>query len=118
MYNGTGVYGRRGVTICAMGAVECALWDIAGKAAGKPVHELLWRSFPTSCVNPEALQRVTPYVTIYPSGENMDQLRERLTAAVAKGYKAIKIEEWPGRCPLLSCSRHVLFSLSHSHSNS
>ena len=38
MYNVTGVYGRRGVVIGAIGAVETALWDIAGKATGKPVH--------------------------------------------------------------------------------
>ena len=36
MYSATGLFGRRGVTIAAIGAVETALWDIAGKALGKP----------------------------------------------------------------------------------
>ena len=35
--------GRDGLTRMAMAAVDIALWDIAGKAAGKPVHALLGR---------------------------------------------------------------------------
>ena len=44
MYSATGLFGRRGVTIAAIGAVETALWDIAGKALGKPVCELIWHA--------------------------------------------------------------------------
>lgn len=32
---------RAGLQANAMGAIDMAVWDIAGKAAGKPVHELL-----------------------------------------------------------------------------
>ena len=48
MYDRTGLFGRRGVTIAAIGAVETALWDIAGQAAGVPVCELIWRAFATT----------------------------------------------------------------------
>jgi L-alanine-DL-glutamate epimerase-like enolase superfamily enzyme len=41
MYKGSLYYGRRGAAIHAISGVEIALWDIAGKAAGKPVHALL-----------------------------------------------------------------------------
>ena len=41
MYLGTAMNGRRGMIIHAMSAVDMALWDLCGKALGKPVHELL-----------------------------------------------------------------------------
>lgn len=41
MWRGTSQYGRGGAAVQAMAAVDIALWDIAGKAAGKPVHQLL-----------------------------------------------------------------------------
>ncbi len=97
MYNSTGVFGRRGVVIGAIGAIETALWDIAGKAAGKPVHKLIWRSFTTTASDTEPLKRVTPYATVYPPGENLDELEERVGIAIARGVKAVKIEEWPGQ---------------------
>ena len=40
-YYATAMNGRRGVVIHALSAVEMALWDLCGKAAGKPVHALL-----------------------------------------------------------------------------
>ena len=41
MYSSGVLYGRRGVFAMALSAVDNALWDIAGKHAGQPVHELL-----------------------------------------------------------------------------
>ena len=38
MYLGTAMNGRRGMIIHAMSAVDMALWDLCGKALGKPVH--------------------------------------------------------------------------------
>lgn len=35
------IFGRYGVTVFALSGLEIALWDIAGKKAGKPLHELL-----------------------------------------------------------------------------
>jgi len=41
MYKGSLYFGRRGAAIHAISGIEIALWDIAGKAAGKPIHALL-----------------------------------------------------------------------------
>lgn len=41
LYNNTTRYGRRGVVLHAISAADLALWDLRGKALGKPVHELL-----------------------------------------------------------------------------
>src|SRR6185312_13558615 len=46
MYRGSIYYGRRGVTLQAISAIDIALWDICGKFYGVPVHMLLgakWR---------------------------------------------------------------------------
>lgn len=41
MYTGSYYYGRRSVGIHAMSGIDIALWDIMGKAVGKPVYKLL-----------------------------------------------------------------------------
>ena len=46
MYRGSIYYGRRGVAIQAISAIDIALWDIAGKFYRQPIHILLggkWR---------------------------------------------------------------------------
>lgn len=47
MYRGSIYYGRRGVAIQAISAIDIALWDIAGKFYQQPIHILLgakWRN--------------------------------------------------------------------------
>jgi L-alanine-DL-glutamate epimerase-like enolase superfamily enzyme len=41
MYDHTTTYGRRGVVMHAISGIDMALWDILGKAVGKPIHSLL-----------------------------------------------------------------------------
>lgn len=41
MYGVTRWYGRKGVAMSTLGAVDTALWDLRGKARGKPVRNLL-----------------------------------------------------------------------------
>jgi D-galactarolactone cycloisomerase len=54
MYHRTRDYGRKGSVIAAISAVDTALWDIAGKAHGLPVYQLLGGAF---------RRRVQPYAT-------------------------------------------------------
>ncbi|HEU0201001.1 MAG TPA: L-rhamnonate dehydratase [Burkholderiaceae bacterium] len=41
MYRATHAWGRKGVGMAAISAVDIAIWDILGKTAGKPVFKLL-----------------------------------------------------------------------------
>ncbi len=96
MYAATGLFGRRGVTIAAIGAVETALWDIAGKALGKPVCELIWQACCTVTEPSEIREKVRPYATVYPPGEDLGEIAERFSLARERGLRAMKLEEWPG----------------------
>ncbi len=96
MYAATGLFGRRGVTIAAIGAVETALWDIAGKALGKPVCELIWQACCTATEPSEIREKVRPYATVYPPGEDLGEIAERFSLARERGLRAMKLEEWPG----------------------
>ena len=89
MYAATGLFGRRGVTIAAIGAVETALWDIAGKALGRPVCELIWHACCTVRERGEIRKEVTPYATVYGPGDSIQETRERFSLAVERGYKAV-----------------------------
>jgi L-alanine-DL-glutamate epimerase-like enolase superfamily enzyme len=61
MYDATSYYGRRGVVIHALSAIDIALWDIKGKALDKPVSELL---------GTRRRDRLKAYGTVYPTGRN------------------------------------------------
>jgi L-alanine-DL-glutamate epimerase-like enolase superfamily enzyme len=87
LYLGTAMNGRRGVVIHAMRAIEMALWDLCGKALGKPVHALLGgkpRDF------------VTPYASLQPAGHRFEEYRDALVESALKakalGFKAVKSE--------------------------
>jgi L-alanine-DL-glutamate epimerase-like enolase superfamily enzyme len=105
MYAATGLFGRRGVTIAAIGAVETALWDIAGKALGVPVHKLIWHACCTVGETGEVKKKVTPYATVYPPGECVEEIIERFSLAKTRGFRAMKLEEWPGGFAHVSIQR-------------
>ena len=105
MYAATGLFGRRGVTIAAIGAVETALWDIAGKALGVPVHKLIWHACCAVGKTGEIKKKVMPYATVYPPGECVEEIIERFSLAKTRGFRAMKLEEWPGGFAHVSIQR-------------
>src|SRR5690606_2291466 len=41
MYSGTLFYGRKGIVVNVISAIDLALWDLLGKLRGEPVYALL-----------------------------------------------------------------------------
>ncbi len=77
------LFGRYGITTFALSGLETALWDIAGKAAGKPLHALLGGTDATSLPCYASLFKYDdPSVTA-----NVSE------AACADGYGRIKLHE-------------------------
>ncbi|MCC6860189.1 MAG: mandelate racemase/muconate lactonizing enzyme family protein [Bryobacterales bacterium] len=80
MYRGSIYYGRRGVAIQALSAIDIALWDIAGKFYGQPVHILLggkWRDRVRAYAS--TLFRPTP-----------EAMREAARLYLDQGFTAVK----------------------------
>src|SRR5882724_1067930 len=47
LYNKVKDYGLTGMTISSISGVDIALWDLIGKAVGKPIHKLIGGAFRT-----------------------------------------------------------------------
>jgi len=88
LYIGTAMTGRRGALVHALGAVDIALWDIAGQIAGRPVWQLLGVA---------AHDHLTPYASLLPrSGGSVEEfvgtLVDQATWARGLGFRAAKLE--------------------------
>lgn len=74
--------GRKGLTYCALSAVDIALWDLKGKLLGVPVYKLLGGN--------------STRVPVYASGGwtsySDDELVAEVTGMVAMGYTAVKFK--------------------------
>jgi len=76
-------FGRNGAHVFALSALDIALWDIAGKAAGLP----LWRLLGATPV-----QHLTSYASLLRYGE-AGMVAAACERAVARGYRDIKLHE-------------------------
>jgi L-rhamnonate dehydratase len=90
LYQATIYFGRRGLGIHALSAVDIALHDLVGKQLGRPAFELLGGARRPYC---------TPYATVYQGAVNgrslsemMDVTSEMLDRSVALGFRAAKLE--------------------------
>jgi L-alanine-DL-glutamate epimerase-like enolase superfamily enzyme len=77
------IWGRYGVTMFAISGVDIALWDIAAKAAGMPLHQLLGGKVHDTLPAYASLMK-TPEPGI---------CGERTGGAVKEGYRYIKLHE-------------------------
>jgi L-rhamnonate dehydratase len=74
-------HAHKGYEMMAISAVDNAIWDIRGKAAGMPVHQLL--GGPTR-------DRVDCYASLLGHAQDMGRVKEIAGQAVARGFKAQK----------------------------
>ena len=72
---------------CAISGIEQALWDIAGKVAGQPVHNLLGGVFRS---------RIRVYANGWASAGEPAQIAEQARSVVARGFTALKFDPFPG----------------------
>jgi len=81
MYRKTMAFGRKGIGMVAISAVDIALWDILGKAAGQPVFRLL---------GGKTKQRIPVYASRLYSVE-LGALVAEAKRYKAEGFKAMKL---------------------------
>lgn len=72
--------GRGGTLEHVISGIDIALWDLFGKACGQPVSRLLGGCYRS---------RIKPYASIL--FDEPDVLANRLTATVARGFRAVKM---------------------------
>lgn len=86
LYNKFRDNGQKGVTVQALSAVDIALWDIKGKATGRPVYQLLGGKF---------REKLKPYATGMYRKYTANEIAETVDEAasyVARGFKAVKVK--------------------------
>ena len=75
------VHGRKGPTMMAISAVDCAIWDLKGKWANAPVYRLLGGPTRTE---------IPAYASMLGFSVEPDRAAQRAIEAVDEGYQAMK----------------------------
>lgn len=81
MYRQTMAFGRRGIGMVAISAVDIGIWDLLGKATGQPVFRLLGG-------------RTKPRIPVYASklySRKLDEVVAEASDYMAQGYRAMKL---------------------------
>lgn len=81
MFRSTLNYGRKGLVLEAISALDIALWDILGKAAGQPVYNLL---------GGRTRQRIMVYASRLYANEDLELLARQAQSFVKQGFMAVK----------------------------
>ena len=90
------IWGRYGITMFALSGIDIALWDLAGKAAGLPIHRLLGGPARTS---------ISAYASLFRYG-NAEDVAARCELALSQGYAHVKLHEREEDC--IAAARQAL----------
>jgi D-galactarolactone cycloisomerase len=83
MYRASYHYGRAGVALHVISAIDMALWDIAGKVAGEPLYRML---------GGQATERMPVYASLLRYG-TAELVARNAGEALERGYRHIKLHE-------------------------
>ncbi|MDP9365311.1 MAG: mandelate racemase/muconate lactonizing protein [Chloroflexota bacterium] len=75
------VHGRKGPTMIAISAIDCALWDLKGRWLGQPVYRLLGGPI---------RETVPAYASMLGYSLEPDKVRQRAREVAEQGYTATK----------------------------
>jgi L-alanine-DL-glutamate epimerase-like enolase superfamily enzyme len=81
MYRSTVRFGRKGVVVSAISAIDIACWDIKGKILQQPVYNLL---------GGKTKESVPAYASRLYALDDLDVLAEEAKGYVAQGFKTLK----------------------------
>ena len=90
------IFGRFGIAAFALSGLDIALWDIAGKAAGKPLHALLGGA---------KRERLACYASLLRYAD-AGSVERRCEQALGEGFGAIKLHEISE--PVIAAARAAL----------
>ena len=87
MYTRTQWFGRRGAAICAISALDIAIWDLFARSAGVPVCEALGGA---------RHARLPAYATIYPLADSPEGITAQIAPLLEQGFRHLKVcvEPW------------------------
>lgn len=80
MYRRSHAWGRKGIGMTAMSAIDLGIWDLMGKLTGKPVFKLL---------GGRTKEKIPVYYSKLYAGP-IDQMQAEAEAAKAEGYQGFK----------------------------
>ena len=87
MYSRTQWFGRRGAAICAISALDIAIWDLFAQSKGVPVCEALGGA---------RHARLPAYATIYPLESELAGIDAQVAPLLEQGFRHLKVcvEPW------------------------
>jgi len=85
MYRKTMAWGRKGLGMVAISAVDLALWDALGKALGAPVHDLL---------GGRRSETIRVYASRLYGSDSLEDLAAEAQRYVDEGFTAFKLHAW------------------------